>query len=205
LAEGIESDHQLRVAQTMGATLGQGWYFGAPERAPSPPPAPKHPLDLLPPVDITEPSTPFAAVQERRVSQGTEQLLAPLSRHLEYRGLDAMDPIVLLACFQKEGRFSKRIRRRYEHLATRGVFTAVLARDMPTEPGPGIRGARLEPSDPITHEWAVIALGTEFAAALLAKEHAEDSGVFDFVVTHDRDAVIAAARPVIKRIVASDR
>jgi hypothetical protein len=33
--------------------------------------------------------------------QGTEQLLLPLTRHLEYRGLDAMDPTVLLACFQR--------------------------------------------------------------------------------------------------------
>jgi EAL domain-containing protein (putative c-di-GMP-specific phosphodiesterase class I) len=204
LAEGIESDRHLRVAQAMGATLGQGWYFGKPEPEPAPPPTPKHPLDLLPPLDGAEPATPFGAVRERRVSQGTEQLLAPLSRHLEYRGLEAMDPIVLLACFQNVDRFGKPTRRRYERLATRGVFTAVLARDMPTEPAPGIRGARLEPSDPITYEWAVIVLGIQFAAALIAKEHTDEPGVFDFVVTHDRDAVIAAARPVIKRIVATD-
>jgi DICT domain-containing protein len=155
-------------------------------------------------VDIAAPATPFGAVHERRISQGTRQLLAPLSRHLEYRGLEAMDPVVLLACFQDVDRFGEPTRRRYEHLATRGVFTAILARDMPTEPGSGIRGARLEPSDPITQEWAVIVLGIQFAAALLAKERANDRGVFDFVVTHDRDAAIAAARPVIRRIVASD-
>jgi hypothetical protein len=33
---------------------------------------------------------------------------------------------------------------------------------------------------------------------------ADDRGVFDRVVTNDRSAVIAAARPVIERIVASD-
>jgi len=203
LAEGIESDDQVRVAQAMGATLGQGWYFGRPEPSPSPPPAPKHPLELLPAVDITEPSTPFAAVRERRVSQGTEPLLAPLSRHIEYQGLDAMDPTVLLACFQDADRFGEPTRRRYEQLAKRGVFTAVLGRNMPTEPGTGIRGADLKPFDPITSEWAVIALGAQFAAALLAQERGDDPGVFDFVVTHDREAVIAAARPVIKRIVAS--
>ena len=38
LAEGIESDRHLRVAQAMGATLGQGWYFGKPEPQPAPPP-----------------------------------------------------------------------------------------------------------------------------------------------------------------------
>jgi EAL domain-containing protein (putative c-di-GMP-specific phosphodiesterase class I) len=204
LAEGIESDHQLEVAQAMGATLGQGWYFGKPEASPSPPPAPSYPLELLRWEDIAEPSTPFGAVRERRVSQGKEQLLAPLSRHLEYLGLDAMDPIVLLACFQNADRFGEPTRHRYEQLAKRGVFTAVLGRDMPSKPGLGIRGANLEPSDPIGSEWAVIVVGAQFAAALLAKERADDRGVFDFVVTHDRGAVIAAARPVIKRIVASD-
>jgi hypothetical protein len=45
-------------------------------------------------------------------------------------------------------------------------------------------------------------LGEQIAAALLASQRDTESGVFDFVVTNDRDAVIAAARPVIKRIVA---
>ena len=204
LAEGIESDRHVRVAQGMGAKLGQGWYFGKPELSPSPPPAPRHPIEFRPAVDVTEPPTPFAAVHERRISQGTQQLLTLLSRHLEYRGFDAMDPTVLLACFQDADRFGTKVRRRYEQLAARGVFTAVLGRNMPTEPGTGIRGARLEPADPITHEWAVIVLGTQFAGALLAREHGDEPGVFDFVVTHDAAGVIAAARPVIRRIVASN-
>jgi hypothetical protein len=207
LAEGIESDHHLNVAQAMGASLGQGWYFGVPEPAPVPPAAPGHPLDLLPAVEPAALTTPFDAVRDRRLSRGTEPLLRPLSRHLEYRGLDATDPTVLLACFQDADRFGESTRHRYEQIAKRGVFTAVLGRDMPTEPGPGIRGARIDPSDPITSEWAVVVLGSQFAGALLAIERAGNGAerVFDFVVTHDRAAVIAAARPLIKRILASDR
>ena len=30
LAEGVKTDHRLMAAQTMGATLAQGWYFGRP-------------------------------------------------------------------------------------------------------------------------------------------------------------------------------
>ena len=206
LAEGIESDRQVRVAQTMGATLGQGWYFGTPNPSPAPPPAPRHPIDLLPAVDTTQPSTPFGAIRGRRLSQGTEPLLRPLSLHLEYRGLDATDPTVVLACFQDVERFGEPTRRRYAQLAERGVFTAVLGRNMPPEPVPGIRGARLDPADPIAREWTVIVLGSHFAAGLLAKERDGEAGdgVFDFVVTHDRDVVIAAARPLLKRILATD-
>jgi DICT domain-containing protein len=103
-------------------------------------------------------------------------------------------------------RFGEPTRRRYAQLAERGVFTAVLGRNMPPEPGPGIRGAHLDQADPIAREWTVIVLGSHFAAGLLAKERDGEAGrgVFDFVVTHDRDVVIAAARPLIKRILAAE-
>ena len=88
------------------------------------------------------------------------------------------------------------------------MFTAILGRDMPSEPGRGIRGAGLDPADPLVHEWTVIVLGAHFAAALLARERDDNSAfpdrIFDFIVTHDRELVIAAARPLVKRIVAAD-
>jgi DICT domain-containing protein len=143
------------------------------------------------------------AAEDRRSSEGTPSLLLPLSRHLENRCLDATEPTVLLACFQDRDRFAEETRHRYARLARRGVFTAVLGRDMPLEPGPGIRGADLGPADPVAREWTVIVLGSHFAAALLAKERGSER-LFDFVVTHDRDVVIAAARPLIKRILATD-
>lgn len=206
LAEGIESEAHLDVARAMGATLGQGWYFGRPERTPALPREPRNPLEPLRPDGGAEPSTPFEAVHDLRLSQGTEPLLRPLSRYLENHGLDTADPTVVLACFQDVDRFGDATRRRYEQVARHAVFTAVLGRNMPAEPAPNIRGADLEPSDPINNEWTVIVLGAEFAAALLAKEHDDHRRprAFDFVVTHNRDLVIDAARPLIKRIVTSD-
>jgi EAL domain-containing protein (putative c-di-GMP-specific phosphodiesterase class I) len=213
LAEGIESEHHVRVAQAMGATLGQGWLYGPPGSPPNPPLEPRHPIDLLP-VHTPEVPTPFHAAAGRRLSQATERILQPMSLHLEYKGLDTTEPTVLLACFQDADRFGAPTRRRYTQLAARGVFTAVVSRDMPPEPGPGIRGARLDPADPMGHEWTVILLGAHFAAAILAKERDDNSSfhessfherVFDFVLTHDRDIVIAAARPLLKRILAADR
>jgi hypothetical protein len=204
LAEGIETERQLRVAQAMGATLGQGWYFGGAEPAPAPPSPPTHPIEVGPRTDGGGgAATPFMVIEDRRLSEGTPGLLHPLSMHLEYRCLDASEPTVLLACFQDRERFGEPTRRRYAQLAGRGVFTAVLGRHMPTEPGPSIRGADLGPDDPLAREWTVIILGTHFAAALIARERSSDR-VFDFVVTHDRDVVIAAARPLIKRVLATD-
>jgi EAL domain-containing protein (putative c-di-GMP-specific phosphodiesterase class I) len=204
LAEGIESDRELGVARAMGATLGQGWYFGKPEFTPAPVRAPRQPINVLPAVADAQLSTPFEATRGRRLNQATEHMLRPLSMHLEYRGLDATDPTVLLACFQDADRFGAPTRRRYARLAERGVFTAVLGRNMSGTPGRGIRGAELDPTDPLGREWTVIVLGAHFAAALLARErdHGAADRLFDFVVTHDRDVVIAAALPLIKRIIA---
>ena len=204
LAEGIESERHVGVAQAMGATLGQGRFFGSPGPL-EPLAAPRHPIGLLS-ADPPAARTPFEAAAGRRLSQASEQLLRPLSMHLEYKGLDATESTVLLACFQDRDRFGAHTRRRYTALAARGVFTVVLGRDMPPQPGPGIRGTRLDPADPLGREWAVIVLGAHFAAALLARERDHDPSsperVFEFVVTHDRDLVIAAARPVLKRVLA---
>ena len=46
LAEGIETERHVRVAQAMGATLGQGRFFGSPGPL-EPLPAPRHPIGLL--------------------------------------------------------------------------------------------------------------------------------------------------------------
>jgi DICT domain-containing protein len=97
---------------------------------------------------------------------------------------------------------------RYAQLATRTSFTAVLGRDMPADPAPGVRGARLAHGDPIADEWCLLVLGPHFAGALLAKlavdGRSADDRIFDFVITFDRDVVIAAARPLIKRVLAAN-
>jgi DICT domain-containing protein len=191
----------------MGAELGQGWLYGRPGPLPQQLPPPKHPIELLQPM-INDAGTPFDAVRTRRSSRiGLRQLLR-LSLHLEYRVLYSGEPTVLLACFQGARRFNAVTRHRYSQLAARTAFTAVVGRDVPAQPAPGIRGAHLRPDDPITHEWCLIVLGPHFAAAVLAKEahavDANDEPTFDSVMTFDRDLVIAAARPLLKRILAME-
>jgi DICT domain-containing protein len=152
--------------------------------------------------------TPFEATMHRRLSRASERLLLPMSIHLEHKALDAAEPAVLLACFQNAARFGDAAQSRFSRLAARAAFTAVVGRDMPSRPGPGIRGARLSPGDPIAEEWTLIVLGPHFAGALLAKECSPDGTpadrMFDFLITHDRDLVIAAARPLLKRVLADD-
>ena len=128
--------------------------------------------------------------------------------NLEHRVRSPGEPTVLLACFQNRQRFREATRFRYTHLASRAVFTAVVGRDMRTDPAPGVRGARLADGDPVGSQWCVLVIGPHFAGALLTKLAADgrsaDERIFDFTLTFDRDVVIAAARPLLKRVLAAN-
>jgi hypothetical protein len=204
IAEGIETIKHAREAAA-GATVGQGFLFGHPAPLPSPLPPAGDPLPLreTPPADT---STPFelvtAARPPRRVSR---QLVAEMSIQLEHQGLDAAEPNVLLACFQDAAGFTAATRSRFEFLATRAAFTGALGRGMPVAPVVGVRGADLAEDDPLGGEWDLVVIGPRFAAALVAREAGDrgaDTGrAYDVAVTHDRDLVIAAAEPLLRRLV----
>jgi DICT domain-containing protein len=76
---------------------------------------------------------------------------------------------------------------------------------MPPQPVAGVRGAALGAHDALLHEWDVVVLAPHFAAALLARDLSADDvpdhqRVFEFALTYDRPAVVAAARALMARI-----
>ncbi|MDP9208275.1 MAG: hypothetical protein M3O65_07205, partial [Actinomycetota bacterium] len=103
------------------------------------------------------------------------------------------------------GQFTAATRSRYEFLATRAAFTGALGHGMPVTPVAGVRGADLAADDPLRGEWDLIVIGPRFAAALVAydlgDDGPEDQRRYDVVVTHDRELVIRAAEPLLRRLV----
>lgn len=207
LAEGIETAEHIAVARAMGATLGQGWYFGRPAPLPSPlPPAPAHPPELTGQQAYAEPvASPFAVAASRRpVRHATKPLLIEISKYLE-RQATAMGPTALvLSAFQHARYFTPATRRRYAELSGAAAFVAALGEDMPAEPLPGVRGAVLSHDDPVRGEWDIAVVGPHYAAALLARDFG-DSGPetdrrFEFVVTYDRELVLAVAAGLMSRV-----
>lgn len=204
LAEGVESAQDLITARAMGATLAQGWYFGRPGPIPRHLAEPARPIRFLPPAPATG-ASPFETVsRERQTSRTTKELLIPMSQHLEDRILSMDFPAVVLVCFQDARYFAPDIRRRYQAMAERTPMVVALGRGMPPEPAPGVRGGRLDPGDPLTGQWIVIAIGTHYAVALLARDRGDvrpqPSRSFDYVVTHDRRLAIQAAQQVVQRL-----
>ncbi|WP_067508492.1 EAL domain-containing protein [Actinoplanes sp. TFC3] len=196
LAEGVETAGHERTARTMGASIVQGFRYGRPAPIINPA-APWSPRIPQPPAAG---GTPYGIVSARRpVVQATKAELMPLSRHLEAL---AGEGEVLLACFQDVQHFTAATARRFTRIARSSPLVAALGAGLPDEPAHGVRGASLDPGDPLSGEWNVIVVGPYQAAALVARDLGDPGPDrerrFLFATTHNRDLVIAAARTLLR-------
>ncbi|HEU4974516.1 MAG TPA: diguanylate cyclase [Baekduia sp.] len=203
LAEGIETEEHLAVARTLGATLGQGWLFGRPGPLPV---QPRTPLRRVARAGRAAGRTPYEVVAaERPVAEATKRLLLPMSHHLENRAMRIGEGAVILSAFQQAERLTPATVRRYETLARSSSLVAALGIGLSDEPVRGVRGAWLEPGDPLADEWSVVVLGPHFSGALVARDLGDDDRPdrdrrFTFATVYDRGLVIAAARTLLARI-----
>jgi diguanylate cyclase (GGDEF)-like protein/PAS domain S-box-containing protein len=208
LAEGIETDEHRDVARSLGATLGQGWRWGRP----APLPDRHHRAWRRPLLRDAHPwrgRTPFEVVAAQcPTAEATKRLLLPMSHHLETRTLGIGEGAVILSAFQDAKHFTPRTIERYAMLARGASLVAALGIGLDSEPAPGVRGAHIEPDDPLTGEWSVIVIGPHFAGALVAQDLGstgrEADRRFVFATTYRRDLIIAAARTLLERLTAVD-
>lgn len=205
LAEGIETEEHLLRAQAMGATLGQGWYFGHPGELPEAGSTGGGQAIHFHGRATPRASTPFERVaRQRDLRRGDKRLLLALSRQLETEAESLGGETVILSTFQEASFLTEPTRARYAALGERAGIVGALGVGMDTEPAPGVRGATLHPADPLRGEWDVIVISPRFSGAFVARDLG-DSGPdmarrFEFFVTYDRDLVQTAAIPLISRI-----
>ncbi len=203
LAEGIETERHLEQAVALGATVGQGWLFAA--AGPLAPPG--APADPLPPAAtaLDVPDSPFALVDGcTRVRTGRKGLLLGLSQHFEHRAETAPTPPLVFGAFESAERFTPATAQRYAVLARRSPLVAVLGAGIGPQPAAGVRGVALGADDPLRSEWSVVVVGPHYSGALIARDLGDDGPDLDrrfaFVVTHDRDTVVAASRSILRRL-----
>jgi diguanylate cyclase (GGDEF)-like protein/PAS domain S-box-containing protein len=208
LAEGIEDAEQLAMARALGATLGQGWLFGRPGPGPVPgAPTAALALPSQRPDSVTEDAavSPFACLPDGvPLRQAPKALLIELSKQLEREALRLGPTSVVAATFQEARHFTPSTAQRYRDLVERTGFVCALGEDLPVEPLPGLRGAALDPADPVRGEWDVAVLGPHFSAALLARDLGDDGPDaqrrFAYALTYDRDTVVRAAAALLARV-----
>lgn len=208
LAEGVEDEKDLEQALALGATLAQGWLFAHP--GPLTDFATPDIQRFVPqPPDVT-PATPFDAVDATQLRTAKKGLLLAISHHLESQGLYLQTPPVILSTFQKVERFTPHTTIRYSSLAERCPLVAAMGEGMPAEPVPGVRGVELSPNDPLVDEWVVVVVGAHYHGALIARDLGDEGSLadpnrrFSYVVTHNSETVLAAARSLLERVVPRD-
>ncbi|MEH3078535.1 MAG: EAL domain-containing protein, partial [Quadrisphaera sp.] len=178
LAEGIEHTGHLRLAQALGAQLGQGWMFGRPQAVPADH-LPTGALQLPRPPASTGSdalaSSPFsllpAGVELRRAPKG---LLVELSKQLEREALRQGSTCVVASTFQQARHFTPATTGPLPRPGRAHRLRLRPREDLPAEPMPGVRGAHLSPEDPVRGEWDVVVIAPHFSAALLARDLGDD-------------------------------
>ncbi len=209
LAEGIETEAHLATARSLGATLGQGWLFGRP----APGPATDHPAGELvlpapePPATVDGIGSPFGCLPPgTRLRQSSKSLLVELSKQLEREAVRVGETCVVAATFQEARHVTASTGQRYAELAAATGFVCAVGEGLDAEPLPGVRGATLDPADPVRDEWDVVVLGPHFAAALLARDLGsagpDMDRQFEYALTYERSTVVQAARALLSRIAA---
>ena len=207
LAGGVETKAHLERALAVGATCGQGYRFGAAAPLPPSTPAAWWSLPAAPRREQSMPGSPFDAVRDHSpVSTARRSTVLALCHHVESLASPAFDPPILLTAMQHGRHFGETTRDRYRRLAEGSALVAVFGESLPQKLEPGIRGVILDAADPVSDEWAVIALGPHISAAMVAREQPSSSGRngdqhFDMVLTYDRKLVTAAARALMDRLV----
>ncbi|MFZ1993949.1 MAG: EAL domain-containing protein [Solirubrobacteraceae bacterium] len=204
VAEGIEDEHHVAAAESLGATLGQGWYFGRPAPLPHRPPT-AEPATRLRVAPRHLPASPVALVHRRRsLRTGRKDVLLSASRALESKALGLGPHAVVVAAFQDVRHFTLATQLRYRQLADRTAFVAALGVGMGTEPAPGVRGGDLARNDILRHEWNIAVLGPHYAGALVARDLGDDGPEhhrrFEFVLTFDRDLVVDVTAALIRHV-----
>jgi EAL domain-containing protein (putative c-di-GMP-specific phosphodiesterase class I) len=223
LAEGIETPEHADIARVLGATYGQGWFYGRPADLPdfttavaseAPPampglavPAAGHDVPTTSGTR-TRPdlaATPFTVISAvRRPVPAEKRHLLAMSHQLEDHAAGLGSASVLLSTFQGGANFTPATKRRYERLVPATSLLAAIGVGLPEVPLVGVRGANLSETDPLREEWDVVVVGPHYAAALTARDRG-DTGPdrhrrFDYVITHDRDLVLEAARTLLRVI-----
>jgi EAL domain-containing protein (putative c-di-GMP-specific phosphodiesterase class I) len=205
LAEGIEDERHMVMAEALGAELGQGWLFGRPE--PTADPFAEHGRLTLPPAQLpSDDTSAFAHLPPgTELRRSTKALLVEVSRYLEREAARLGRTCLVLSTFQHVRHFTPQTRNRYRRLAVDVGFVAAIGEGISTQPLPGVRGADLDPSDPIRQEWDIVVLAPHFSAALLARDLGDDGPDlqrrFEFALTYDRDAVAGAAEALMTHVV----
>lgn len=207
MAEGIDTEDAVSIALALGARVGQGRYFTEQNLDPADAAVGMSPLNFRTSSErgSLPRSSPYQLASAGRDSKpSTKRLLVEVSKGLESIAAQSLQTAVILGSFEKREHFTPMTAGRWEVMATRAALVGALAVGIDSEPAPRVRGADLEPDDPVREEWVVVVLSPHFSAVLAAKDLG-DTGPdmarrFSYVLSHDPQLTVDCARSLLLRL-----
>ena len=201
MATGVDTEARMQTALGIGATLGRGARCVG-----SALPRGGVYLPLLAPElrGAIRQSAPYSiAAAGRRELVSSKRLLIEMSKYLEFTA-DGVQPVLMLGTFQEAKHFTRLTAARWEYIARSAALAVAFSVGMDPNPAPGVRGAPLDPEDPVCQEWTALVLAPHFASVLSARDLG-DGGPdmerrFSYVLSHDRDLVVTLARALLTRV-----
>jgi len=206
IAGGIETREDFMRARLLGASLGQGSWWGHPGPA-WPEQVAESPLRFCPPPHAAPrraTDTPFSVISRHRATHvACGDMLVPLSLAVEASVARSHLPAILLATVQHVRDVPPSTRDRFARFAGELPVFGMLGESITDLHIPGAHLADLLPGDPLCLEWNVVALGAQGTVALTARELPPTPGcerTYAFTTTHERHAVVEAAATLIGRL-----
>ena len=212
LAEGIETEQHLALALALGATLGQGYLFGRPGALPERIPPSRIRLPNLPAPADSRDGSPFEIVRAaRKPRHAPHGLLDSIGDQLADQAASMGPSTAVLARLDPCDRFGRRRLERLSALRDHVGFVAAVGPGLAAESMPGVRTGSLRAGGDERPEWALVVCGSHTSVALVAREAvasaagsvADQERQYEFVLTHDRALVTAAARALMANVAPS--
>ncbi|MGE2835758.1 EAL domain-containing protein [Mycobacterium sp. SMC-4] len=201
-AEGIETEAHLEHALAYGATLGQGYLFGAPGQLRADSRRFVWPDRQRGSRTDRGPSVFDIAAAGQAVQMLPASAVQRLTRRIQSSALrTAVAPIILTSTGGRGVEAS--VASRYRRIATKSPLVAVFG-PHPTEGvGGRVRMVGLDADDPVAEEFSIVVLGPGSAVCLVARERAAQGAqqpYLDVVCTVDRERVAEVARALLRRL-----
>jgi EAL domain-containing protein (putative c-di-GMP-specific phosphodiesterase class I) len=199
LAEGIETDSQEELAAVFGATYGQGYLYGSPGPLPASLPGPIEPIPLRQRPAPLHGATPFQALSATKAIQlGRPEHLMHIVNHLRRYWSHSDEGVVMLVLFHSTEVYHEN-QQFIDAVAKRNALTICLAPGVKmTQPHPRYYVGPIPEQSRLDTESAIIVITPHYAGALVIRKTTQTASdgtpLSDYIYTHDRAAIIDAAR-----------
>ncbi|RYV51288.1 EAL domain-containing protein [Pengzhenrongella frigida] len=199
LVEGIETEEDAIWARALGATYGQGHHLGVPAPLLDHYPAPRVPVHLVTPLVADQPfDSPFELLGGRSYQRMDLDVLTRLIAVMALSPRSLGTWPAYLVGMSRDAELPARLTDHIAVMHSSALLWVVFGTAMAAEPVPGVHGVRLHLDDPLADERFFIVLSDQAPTAVFARLCPD--GLYDVVVTQDRDLVHAVAYHLIRRM-----